>query len=394
MGRHQRGYIYEAFGAFHVRYYFNEIVDGQPVRKQRSHRLCTKDRSTGHGSKAAFAVRAECEEFLRTVNQHHQASQSLKQDMMVVDFWQHHYLPYCEEFTPVTGRTRLKHSTVRGYKQIWNQHLKKHFGTMTLQNYDPANASRLLDSHTGTLNKTSLKHVRALGSSIFERARVMGLLKINPWQNVPMPKDAVDPENTAHYTPEQSEDMVTALIDHVDAQLVLTLACFLGLGPAEIAGLQWGDVDANSVHIRRNRMQGEVTTTKNKWRAASVPIIDQVRVPLELWRAKCEDPSDGVWLLPDLHNLVGRVIKPHVQGKKACVRCGCVPKSSGVKWAGLYAGRRGAVTMVIEAIGNVGVAQRLARHKTADTTLRVYNKGISEKDFEAGMRAFQKTLGQ
>jgi hypothetical protein len=38
--------------------------------------------------------------------------------------------------------------------------------------------------------------------------------------------------------------------------------------------------------------------------------------------------------------------------------------------------------------------KELARHKTADTTLRVYNKGISEKGFEAGMRAFQKTLGQ
>jgi integrase len=394
VSRHQRGYIYEAFGAFHVRYYVNEIVDGQPVRKQRSHRLCTKDRSTGHGSKAAFAVRALCEEFLRTVNQHHQASQGLKQDMMVVDFWEHHYLPYCEEFLPVTGRTRLKSSTVRGYKQIWNQHLKKHLATMTLQNYDPDNASRLLDSRTGTLNKTSLKHVRALGSSIFERARVMGLVKINHWKNVPMPKDAVEPENTAHYTPEQAEDMVTALIDHVDAQLVLTIACFLGLGPAEIAGLQWGDIDAKDIHIRRNRMQGEVTTTKNKWRSAAVPIIDQVRVPLELWRAKCEDTSDGVWLISDLHNLVSRVIKPHVQGKKECVRCGWVPKSSGVKWAGLYAGRRGAVTNVIEATGNVAVAQRLVRHKTADTTLRVYNKGISEKGFEAGMQAFQKSLGK
>jgi integrase len=156
--------------------------------------------------------------------------------------------------------------------------------------------------------------------------------------------------------------------------------------------LQWGDIDAVSIHIRRNRMQGEVSTTKNKWRAASVPIIDQVRVPLELWRKKCEDTSDGGWLIPDLHNLVGRVIKPHVKGDHECVRCEKVPKASGVTWAGLYAGRRGAVTMVIEATGNVGVAQRLARHKTADTTLRVYNKGISEKGFQGGMELFQKSL--
>jgi integrase len=188
--------------------------------------------------------------------------------------------------------------------------------------------------------------------------------------------------------------MVTALVDHVDAQLVLTLACFLGLGPAEIAGLQWGDVDKVSIHIRRNRMQAEVSTTKNKWRAASVPIIDQVRVPLELWRKKSDDTSDGAWLIPDLHNLVGRVIKPHIKGDGECVRCEKKPKKlAGVKWAGLYAGRRGACTMVIEASnGNIGLGQRLLRHKTADTTLKVYNKGISDKGFSEGMTAVSKLL--
>ncbi|HUD67647.1 MAG TPA: hypothetical protein VMQ17_23900 [Candidatus Sulfotelmatobacter sp.] len=379
MSRHQRGYIYEAFKAFHVRYYATEIVEGSPVRVQRSHRLCTKDRSTGCGAKSAHAVRALCEEFMRGINQHHQTAQGLEQDMMVQTFWEGVYLPYCEAVLPVTGLPRLKPSTVRGYKQIWKQHLKTHFGSRTLQQYEQSAGSRLLDSLTGTLNKTSLKHVRALGSSIFERARVMGLVKMNPWKNVPMPKDAVDPENTPHYTPEQAENMVSALVDHVDAQLVLTLACFLGLGPAEISGLQWGDIDNNSIHIRRNRMQGTVTTTKNKWRAASLPIIDQVRVPLTLWRAKCEATADGGWLISDLHNLVGRVIKPTV-------------KKAGLPWHGLYAGRRGAVTMVIEATGNVGVAQRLARHKTADTTLRVYNKGISEKGFQGGMQEFSKSL--
>ena len=44
VGRHQRGYIYEAFGAFHVRYRFKEIVDGKFTGKQRSHWLCTNDK--------------------------------------------------------------------------------------------------------------------------------------------------------------------------------------------------------------------------------------------------------------------------------------------------------------------------------------------------------------
>ena len=48
MGRYQRGYIYEAFGAFHVRYRSEEIVEGKLLRVQRSHRLCPKDREQAH----------------------------------------------------------------------------------------------------------------------------------------------------------------------------------------------------------------------------------------------------------------------------------------------------------------------------------------------------------
>ena len=42
MGRYQRGHSSEQHGAFHVRYYTTEIVDGQPKR-ERSERLCLKD---------------------------------------------------------------------------------------------------------------------------------------------------------------------------------------------------------------------------------------------------------------------------------------------------------------------------------------------------------------
>jgi hypothetical protein len=47
MGRYQTGYVYEAFGAFHVRYYATEIVDGKPKGVQESHYLYAKRRSTG-----------------------------------------------------------------------------------------------------------------------------------------------------------------------------------------------------------------------------------------------------------------------------------------------------------------------------------------------------------
>jgi hypothetical protein len=152
---------------------------------------------------------------------------------------------------------------LRGYKTIWKTHPQEHFGSVTLQRYDPEQPRLLLDSLTGHMNSTSLKHLRAVASAIFKRAVKEKLLKVNPWTGVLMPDDAIEPKDTEHYTPEQAEDMVTALVEHVDAQLVLTLACFLGLGRQRFPAFNGVTSTRTSIHIRRNRNRGEATTTKN-----------------------------------------------------------------------------------------------------------------------------------
>jgi len=394
MSRYQRGYIFEAFNAFHVRFYANQIVDGKPVRKQRSHRLCTKDRATGHGTPSAKAVRQLCDEFMLKINQTQHTSQSLQQDILISDFWQQRYLPYNEELLLLTGKPRKKSSTMRGYKQIWAQHLENHFGKRTLQQYEPNHGTQLLQSLTGTQRKSTLKHIRAVGSAIFRLAVVEQRIKVNPWHDVVMPDDAIESEDTEHYTMEEAEDLISALVDHVDAQLVMALSCFLGLGPAEVSGLKWGDVDADWIHIRRNKpSHGKVGPPKTKERAAAVPLIDRVRVPLELWRGKCEATGDEDWVIVDLPNMLNRVIKPHVIGEKECDRCEKTPKASNLRWKGLYAGRRGAITAIIEATGgNYAVAQAVARHKSMTTTLNVYKKQITPQGLMAGMQTFQKSL--
>lgn len=101
-----------------------------------------------------------------------------------------------------------------------------------------------------------LKHIKAVASAIFKRAFKDQIIPINPWSAVEMPDDAMEPGQTQHHTREESEDLVSALVGHVDAQLVLSLACFLALGPAEIRGLEWGDIDRDWLHVRRNVVNG------------------------------------------------------------------------------------------------------------------------------------------
>jgi integrase len=385
--QHQVGYIYEAFGAFHVRYYATANRGGKLVSVQKSHKLCRKDERK-YKSKTCLAVKNLCADFMRDkVNAPSRVITDA--DVKIADFWTNTFLPRIE--------ARLKPSTLRGYKQIWRQHLKDHFADLTLQNYEGKFGQRFLKALADTRkqNRNTLKHVKSLASSIFTTAVEQEIISSSPWRDVVMPRDAKTPERTKHYTVEDAENMVTALIDHADAQLVLALACFLGLGPAEISGLQWGDVEKEWIHIRRNKVRGEIVTPKTPERMASVPIIDQVRVPLELWRAKSQSTDGEDWVILDLPNLINRVIIPHVKGLKECWLCEKTPKASGVKWVGLYAGRRGACTAVVEATnGNYAVAQALLRHKSMTTTLNVYKKAITQGAFQAGMKQLEKSLSK
>ena len=388
--RHQNGSVSEVHGAFHIRYYVTEIIDGVQTRKLRSKKLCAKNRDTGHGSATAKAVQALAAEFMLKVNAAVVPSRS---DMPVIEFWEKLYLPYCE--TQWKGKG-MKPATIKGYKQVWQQHLKGHFQKHTLQKYTSEDARLLLQTLKTTQGKNTLKHIRALGSAMFSEAIERNLVNVvNPW-HVRIPKDAIEPEETPHYTLEQAEDMISALVEHVDAQLVLSLACFVGLRRGEIAGLKWEDCDGAWIHIRRSLSDGEVGTPKSKAALAPVPLLDQVRVPLELWRAKCGGKTQG-WMFHedgplDINNMVNRVIIPHVNGVNQCVPCKKTPTPSGVTWQGLHAGRRGTGTMVIAATGNIAVAQAMLRHEKASTTANMYKKELAQQAYSDGVAIYQKSL--
>jgi integrase len=360
MGRFQRGYIYEAFGAFHVRFYVNEIIDGQPKRVQRSRRLCAKD--DRHHSRTCKPVRQKCEEVMREINQQAPGHVN-QQDTTVYEFWEKTYLPFAKE--------NLRASTVYGYEQIWNQHLKLHFGAMTLKEYRTHVGSTFLTGLAKTLGRHTLQHIRSLASGLFSHAVKVGLLESNPWHDVKILGKTRVPGETKHYTLEEAENIISALVDHVDCQLIMAFAFFLGLRPGEIQGLRWEDIDEKWVHIRRAVARGVVGETKTKSSVASLPLIAPVLIPLKLWHQKYGSPSEG-WVFPnkngkptDLKSLVERIIVPTLEEKK-------------IEWKTIYAGRRGAATILTQLTGDALAAKELLRHKDLAVTTDKYVKAIPE----------------
>jgi hypothetical protein len=126
----------------------------------------------------------------------------------VVTFWETRYLPYIEAVVPLTGMPRRKPSTTRGFRQIWNQHLRQHFGECALRDYEPAMGKRFLRTLTSTQGKTTLKHIKALAGSLFGYAVDEEFIKVNPWHDVKIPDDAIESAATKYYTLPEVEDIV------------------------------------------------------------------------------------------------------------------------------------------------------------------------------------------
>jgi integrase len=362
MSRYQSGHIYEASGAFFVRYYVSEIVDAKPTRVQRSYRLCDKDDK--YHSRTCKAVKQKAAEHMETVN----ANAAPVNDQTVGTFWEKTYLPFAEE--------NLRASTVHGYKQIWSQHLESHFGTTALRDYKTHMGSLFLTSLAKTLGRHTIQHVRSLASGIFSHAVNVGVIESNPWHDVKVLGKTKEPGKTKHYTLEEAEDIISALVEHVDCQLIIAFAFFLGLRPGEIQGLKWEDIDEKWVHIRRAVVRNVVGETKTTSSVASLPLIAPVKIPLKLWRQKCSARSESGkaegWLFPnakgkpvDLKSLVSRVIVPTLKAK-------------GIEWKTLYAGRRGAATILTQLTGDALAAKELLRHKNLAVTTDKYVKAIPE----------------
>ena len=368
------GYVYEAFNAFHIRYYKTEIDDDGTVRRyQKSEKLCAKD--AAHPNVTCKAVRDLRQQFMVTVN----AQKPNSKDMPIGAFWPL-YLNHCNEVRK-DGQPRKKPSTVGCYTQIYEKHLKKHFGDLKLSEYEPKLGSALLDSLTAKLGINALKHLKVVGMSIFERAKKEERISVNPWREVVIPEDAM-PSVTVAYTEEEAAAIFAALKDRVDAQLAFALACYGGLRPGEIVGLKWEDVDGDWLHIRTSVVRGVIGTPKTQSSIAPVGISVQVRALLEAWWEQSGRKTEG-WVFPNSrggampvspNNLAARVVVPAL-------------KKARLKWRGWYAGRRSCATWIIENTGgNAAVAQAQLRHKHMSTTTNVYKKAITLKGHIDGIR--------
>jgi integrase len=354
----QRGSLRKKHGAWHLRFYVEEIVDGQPIRRQVTKRLAPI--SDAYRSKNDVWPLADA--ILARLGGGAEGGLTLK------DFTQHHFLPY------ITAKK--KPSTVKFYRDVFENHLRNRVGEVRLRDFTTRHAQQVLDAIP--LSHQSLLRIKTGMSAIFSYAARLGFHSgANPVREAKAEGSRNDPQRYAYTLPEV-QHMLETLAE--PARSVVAVAAFSGLRESEIRGLRWEDYNGEQIQVRRSVWRTHVGETKTPESKSGVPVISPLRKILDAHR---NGASSG-WIFAgekkgfalNLDNLCARDIRPVLKGK----------------WHGWHAFRRGLATNLFTLGVPAEVAQTILRHANVSTTREHYIVLESKNAGAKAMRRLEKAV--
>ena len=351
--RKQNGQIVRIGDRWHVRYWEKRNVGGKLERKRVTHSLGLV---TTRGKRPPADIKAEAERHMAKVNG---GAIPAERILTVGDFVERVYLPWVDEFK--------RPSTAKGYRDIWQDHLKPWAASAWLKDVKTYHVQGwLVQIGQGKLSRNTLKHIKSVLSAIFKLAKQQGYFEgENPVRDTMVNPTAAAPAETYAYSLEEINAILSFLPE--PAATAFAVAAFTGLRQGEIQGLRWedyGDGELAVSHAVWNGKIGEPKTGKSK---AAVPVIRQLAERLEFHRLRAGDPAEGP-MFPNqtgkplcLGNAVKRVILPAL-------------RESGVEWHGWHACRRGLATNLKQLGVDDIVIQRILRHSSVSVTQSCYIK--------------------
>ena len=336
----QRGHIYRAHGAWHLRYRVNG--------KQISVKLTDYNDEY----RTLKSVRPLGEPYLQTANSGRQVDAHLTLQQ------------YAETAYFTHAKKNLTSSTYKGYFNLYSKQIQSRIGGLRLLTCATHDIQRVLWAidEEEELSHQSFLNINSVLSAIFTHARRSGTLRgPNPTDGVEVPEGARS-KKTHKYTLEEVEK-ITQAVDGL-ARCAVVVAAWTGLSLAELRGLRWEDVNGDTLRVKRTVWHREVIDTKTEHRAASVHLLPNVVA--ELKKHRKENPGttwvfEGPRVFPlDLATLGSKRIKEVLEG-------------TGVDWHGFHAFRRGLGTRLYNNGTPIETVDKILRHGSgSEVTLKHY----------------------
>jgi integrase len=296
---------------------------------------------------------------------------------------------YDSVYLPLMDKKNLSAATKSGYKKIWSQRLKDHFGTKALHDYYPRHAATYLDSlATEGLGRNTVAHIRAQMHSIFRLAASRGYINSNPIAQADPVVEPRAPEETEHYTMAEAALTLMALDSdgHARDHAIMALV-FAGLRRAEVSGLMWSDIDysASLLRVQRSAWMGIAGERPKNRKSKRIVALDETIInSLRRWQRLSTSKTGFVF-----ENEVGKPIDLGIYSQRHL--CGVKEehnkfKRLGLVWRGFHSARRTAVT---EMRGH-GKSEDVARHfgHSVQVADELYDKGRIEETKRAAQGYF------
>ena len=328
----------------------------------------------------------------------------------IADFVKRVYLPWVELYK--------RPSTAKGYRNIWEDHLKpvcelvwlKDVRTYTVQGW-------LNEISKAKLSRNSLRHIKSIISGIFTLAKQQDYFEgENPARDTAVDPKAAEPEETYAYSLEEVQTILAVLPE--PAATAFAVAAFMGLRHGEIQGLLWENYRESEMHISRSIWNGHITAPKTRKGRAPVPVIRQLAERLEMHRLRCGNPQAGPIFansLPkplnmnnannlrkplNMNNLLARVLLPALNRCVSCLKPEAAHKKADhqfkrdehiPEWHGWHAARRGLGSNLYRLGVPDMVIQRILRHANVSTTATYYIKTAAD-DVRSAMTTLENNI--
>jgi integrase len=298
-------------------------------------------------------------------------------NMLLADFVEQHYLPWCEKNKAA--------STVCGYKHVWRAQWQPRLGHLPLTAVSTAQVTNALTELAGTLGRAALSHVKWFLSGVYQDAKSQGIVPHNPVIDAKWRVKTKRPAKQRVYTLPEVLRMLDILapID-LRAACTLALAYFAALRPCEIRGLTWADITEDRLYVRRSIWHRSVGDTKTESSVRSMLVIEPLRGLLARLRASQwgpKAPSDPIIQNQNrvplsLDSINERIIRPTM-------------KAAGINWRGYYAARRGFASLVTHSTKDALNATGILGHSTPITTLSHYTRAQADS-MDAAMETIEQ----
>jgi integrase len=387
--RKQKEQIIRIGDRWYVRYWERRNIGGTVERKRVTHSIAEV---TTRGKRPPADIKTEAERHMATVN-----SGTVPADRIVTigDFVERVYLPWTAE--------HKRPSTAKGYRDIWEDHLKPISEQVWLKDTRAYHVQSWLNQiGAGKLSRNTLKHVKSVISGIFTLAKQQDYFQgENPARDSAVNPKAAEPQETYAYTLEEIQTILSLLPE--PAATAFAIAAFMGLRHGEIQGLLWENYRNGELYVSRSIWNGRISDPKTRKSRAPVPVIRQLAERLEMHRLRSGNPLTGPIIANSLRKplslggIVNRVILPALNRREACGKAESDHKKANHSykrdarlpdWHGWHAARRGLGSNLYPLGVPDMVIQRILRHANVSTTL-TYNIKTAADDVRKAMMTLE-----